>query len=131
MAQAPARPDHVVRAAASPPEPSFALVLEPAEAAARRIGGLPLALRLALDAQAAGAGSIVVPEAAAGLRLLLHDARLRLPVVAEAPRGAPRLLAKSSLLCHRATLRELSQRLAADAELSVTSQAAAPNVAYA
>jgi 1L-myo-inositol 1-phosphate cytidylyltransferase / CDP-L-myo-inositol myo-inositolphosphotransferase len=141
MATAPARLDHVVGGAPTPPQPSFALVLEPAEAGARRIGGLPLGLRLALDAQAAGAGSIVVPEAAAELRALLGDARLRLPVVAEAPPGAPRLRAAASMLVHRATLRELAEKLGAgpgprdtrkEAELAIASEASGPpNVAYA
>src|SRR5688572_9262731 len=94
------------------PEPaSFALVLEPAGTQAQRIGGLPLALRLALDAQAAGASAIVVPEAARELRALLEDARLRLPVVGEPPAGAPRLRAPASFLVHRATLRELSRAM--------------------
>ena len=101
--------------ARGPEQPSFALLLEPAAAGARRIGGLSLGLRLALDAQAAGASCIVVPESAGELRELLADARLRLPVVSAAPPGAPRLRAPSSLLAHRATLRVLSQTVGGDA----------------
>jgi len=129
MPQAPARLDHVARGTSTPTP--FALVLEPAGAGARRIGGLPLALRLALDAQAAGAGSIVVPEAASDLRPLLRDSRLRLPLLAEAPADAPRLRAAASLLAHRATLKELAQKLGPGAELTLTSDADAPSVAYA
>jgi hypothetical protein len=63
----------------------FALVLEPAAGANRVIGGLPLALRLALDAQAAGAEIVVVPENQTSLRSLLADPRLRLNVVGSPP----------------------------------------------
>jgi phosphatidylglycerophosphate synthase len=106
-------------------------VLEPAGTQAQRIGGLPLALRLALDAQAAGAGAIVVAESARDLRALLEDARLRLPVVAEPPPGAPRLRAPASFLVHRATLRELSQALSGESELIVTETQQPPSVPYA
>ncbi|RYZ02758.1 MAG: hypothetical protein EOO73_30300 [Myxococcales bacterium] len=116
-----------------PPESEhpFALVLEPAEAAARRIGGLPLALRLSLDAQAAGAGCVVVPESDAALRALLHDARLRIPVVSVVPPGSPRLVAPANLLAHRATLRELAQGLPRGAAIEVRSASSPPNVPYA
>jgi phosphatidylglycerophosphate synthase len=121
MAETPAR---------GPEQPSFALLLDPAADGTRRVGGLTLALRLALDAQAAGAACIVVPETATDLRSLLVDQRLRLPVMSQAPPGAARLRAPSSLLVHRATLRELSQTARADAEVLVTSATQPPNVAY-
>src|SRR4051812_15798297 len=109
MAPAPVRLDHVVGGAnaPTPPQTGFALVLEPAEGAARRVGGLSLGLRLSLDAQAAGATCIVAPEAARDLRALLDDARLRLPIVAEPPPTALRLRVVTNMLVHRATLREL------------------------
>lgn len=112
---------------------SFALVLEPVAGAARRIGGLPLGLRLALDAQAAGASCVVVPETDTLLRPLLDDARLKLPVLTEAPRDTPRLRAPASLLAHRATLRELAAKLArgTEQERAVTDEQQPPNVAYA
>ncbi len=113
-----------------PEHPPFALVLEPAPAGARRVGGLTLALRLCLDAQAAGASQIVVPEAAAELRRLLGDPRLRLPLVTSAP-GTPRLVAKSNLLAHRATLRELAAGLPAGAEVEVARIKEPPPVPYA
>ncbi len=119
--------------AIGPAQPSFALLLEPTRAAAgaRRIGGLSLALRLALDAQAAGASCIVVPETETELRGLLVDPRLRLPVVAKTPPGTPRLRAPSSLLTHRATLRELSDPIAGDTEVAVADEREPPRVAYA
>lgn len=119
--------------AVGPQPASFALVLEPVPAGARRVGGLALGLRLALDAQAAGASCVVVPGSDAELRPLLTDERLRLPVVAEAPHGTPRLRAPSSLLAHRATLRELASQLTAgtETELLVAGVREPPNVAYA
>ena len=117
--------------ARGPEQPSFALRLEPAAGGQRRVGGLPLALRLALDAQAAGAGSIVVPESATELRTLLGDARLRLPLLGDPPANAAVVVATSSWLVHRATLRELSQGLAPGAEASVTDVHEPPSVAYA
>lgn len=109
---------------------AFALVLEPAVQPTRRIAGLALPLRLALDAQAAGAGSVVVPASAPELRESLSDARLRIPVLVEPPSGAARLRAPASLLAHRATLRELAQELAPGSERSVAAMTAPPAVAY-
>jgi phosphatidylglycerophosphate synthase len=114
-------------------EARFALVLEPAPGGARRLGGLPLALRLALDAQAAGAGCVVVPAGDDQLPGLLDDARLKLPVVTTAPPGTPRLRARSSVLAHRASLRELAARMTpgSDDERAVADETKPPSVAYA
>lgn len=111
----------------------FALVLEPAAAAARRIGGLPLALRLALDAQVAGASCVVVAPGDAELKALLKDPRLRLPVLTEAPARTPRLRAPASLLAHRASLRELAAQLSpgSEQERAVADERQPPSVAYA
>jgi phosphatidylglycerophosphate synthase len=109
---------------------SFALVLEPAAQPVRRLGGLPLPLRLALDAQAVGAGCVVVPSGADELRASLRDARLRLPLLDAPPAGAPRLRAPASLLAHRATLRELSQGLVPDGERAVLDVTTPPSVPY-
>jgi len=116
-----------------PEQPSFALVLVPAGAGAgaRRIGGLSLALRLALDAQATGASCVVVPEADRELRSLLDDPRLRLPILVATPPGRPRLRVPSRLLVHRATLRELSDQIAGDTEVLVENERQPPDVAYA
>src|SRR5688572_29175874 len=65
---------------------------------AARLGGLTLALRLALDAQAGGAAAVVC---AAELRPLLADARLRLPLVSEAPAGSRVVSVPASTLVHR------------------------------
>jgi phosphatidylglycerophosphate synthase len=119
-------PDHP-----APKPTSFALVLELADASDLRLGGLSLALRLCLEAQAAGASQIVVPQTASVLRRLLADARLRIPLVDTAPLGTPRLRAPSNLLAHRATLRELAQTLSGDKGVSVTSVKTPPSVAYA
>ena len=114
-------------------EAQFALVLEPVTAGSRRIGGLSLALRLALDAQAAGAACVVVPKSETGLRRLLADPRLKVPLVDAVPLGMPRLRAPSSLLAHRGTLRELAARLTpgSDEGRPVTAERQPPNVAYA
>jgi phosphatidylglycerophosphate synthase len=109
---------------------TFVLVIEPVTAATRRIGGLALPLRLALDAQAAGASAIVAPPDS-DIPSLLLDARLRLPIVAEAPASSARIRAPASLLAHRATIREVAERLAPGAELSLTDVREPPNVAYA
>jgi phosphatidylglycerophosphate synthase len=106
-------------------------MLEPASSQAREVGGLPLALRLALDAQAAGASAVVVPQPATELRATLADARLRLPILDEPPPGTPRVRAPSSMLVHRATLRELAQGLPKGAEISVREAGQAPAVPYA
>lgn len=54
----------------------------------RIVAGLPLALRLALDAQAAGMAGIVLPEEPGGraeVAQLLDDSRLRLPLLTQVP----------------------------------------------
>lgn len=106
------------------------LLLDPSEAAARRVGGLSLGLRLALDAQAAGASAIVLPESASALRALLVDERLRLPLLASPPPGEPRVCAVSSWLVHRATLKELASGLSRDEEVRVTAAVGTPDVPY-
>ncbi len=108
---------------------SFSLVLTPAPAARRRIGGLPLALRLALDAQAAGARAVVLP-AESELRALLDDPRLGLPILTEPPAGDATLTAPASLLVHRATLRELADAQAPGESVAVAEVRAPPRVAY-
>jgi phosphatidylglycerophosphate synthase len=108
----------------------FVLVIEPITGPPRTIGGLALPLRLALDAQAAGAAAIVAP-AGSGIPSLLVDARLHIPVVEDAPVDAGRLSAPASLLVHRATLRELAEQLTPGAHRSLVEVREAPNVAYA
>ncbi|HVJ17799.1 MAG TPA: CDP-alcohol phosphatidyltransferase family protein [Polyangiaceae bacterium] len=73
---------------------------------AKRLGGLTLALRLALDAQAGGATAVVC---SAEVPPLLVDARLRLPVVSEAPAGCRVVRVPASLLLHRGLLKALAE----------------------
>jgi len=60
---------------------TFALVLDPSAAdPCRVVAGLPLALRLALDAQQGAAACVVVPASEHATRSALTDSRLRIPV---------------------------------------------------
>jgi phosphatidylglycerophosphate synthase len=89
--------------------------------------GLPVSLRLALTAQAAGASAIVLgPGAASSLRSLLDDERLHLAVVEEIELPGPlefrgdaaSVRVPADAVVHRATLAELSRRAQAG-ELSL------------
>lgn len=91
-----------------PSQRSWVLALErPSSDPCQRLGGLSLALRLALDAQAAGASAIIVPASAAAARRALSDPRLRLPVLDRAPAGVLRVALPASTLVHRALFRQL------------------------
>jgi len=72
-----------------------------------RVGGLPLCLRLSLDAQAAGAAAVVCSAEASAARPALHDRRLRLPVLDQVPEGARRLDVPASYLVHRTLIRSV------------------------
>ena len=94
--------------AAGTTNPRWVLVLErPSFDPTARVGGLALALRLALDAQAASASAIVVSKEADAARAALSDRRLRLPVLAEVPSGARCLRVPASTLVHRTLFRSL------------------------
>ncbi len=110
---------------------SVALVLEPAGESHRRLGGLPVGLRLALDAQAAGASCVVVAPDASELRAALVDPRLRIPVLESAPSGSARLRVGTDWLVHRATFKELMAELAPGNERDVRHVTKPPDVAYA
>ncbi len=71
---------------------------------ARKLGGLPLALRLALDAQVGGAAGVVC---SAELAPLLADARRRVPLLDTVPAQHRAIRVPSSLLLHRSTLKAL------------------------
>jgi phosphatidylglycerophosphate synthase len=87
---------------------NWVLVLEPPNGdAARKLGGLSLALRLALDAQAAGASALV---ADASLRPLLEDSRLRIPPLDRPPEGARAVRVGASTLVHRALYKAVLAR---------------------
>ncbi len=77
---------------------------------ARVVAGLPLALRLALDARAAGMVGIVLPDdaaARAALERLLDDPRLQLPLLERAPEGASTVAVPPNYLVHRQLLRHV------------------------
>ena len=83
----------------------WVLVLEPVTAGdpRRRVGGLSLALRLALDAQAAGAAAVVAKLDSE----LFDDRRLSIPVLTEPPAGAARVRVPATWLVHRQTFKQL------------------------
>ncbi|MEP7049560.1 MAG: CDP-alcohol phosphatidyltransferase family protein [Pseudomonadota bacterium] len=102
-------------AAVSSSSDGFALLLDPVAADPRRVvAGLPLALRLALDAQQAGALCVVVPEGASEVRSALVDPRLRIPIAALAPEGARRLRVPANWVVHRGLLKFVTERDASD-----------------
>jgi len=90
---------------------TFALELDPAAAnPSRVVAGLPLALRLALDAQQGGAQCIVLPSDASAIRETLRDARLRIPVLARAPEGARVLRVPANFVVHRGLFKSIAER---------------------
>jgi phosphatidylglycerophosphate synthase len=92
--------------------PLMAWVLEltrPSADPTLRVAGLPLALRLALDAQAGGASGIVVAEGADRARGVLRDERLRLPLLDTAPAGVRRVSVPASFVVHRALFRNIDE----------------------
>jgi phosphatidylglycerophosphate synthase len=80
----------------------FAIQLDPPRGdlreASRSLLGLSPALRLALTAQSSGAIAVIADEA---LSPLLHDDRLRIPVVKARPSGAFVVRAPANLIVHR------------------------------
>ncbi len=94
---------------------TFALVLDPSAAdPCRVVAGLPLALRLALDAQQGAASCVVVPPNESALRRALSDSRLRIPVVANAPSDARVIRVPANFVVHRGLFKALSERDAVD-----------------
>ncbi len=109
----------------------WVLVLEaPNGDAARRIGGLSLVLRLALDARAAGASGVVLVPAARPLRGLLGDPRLRIPLLDEPPAGARVVRAPATLLCHRRAFAALLEAPGEPDLHELSSHAPAPPVPW-
>jgi CDP-L-myo-inositol myo-inositolphosphotransferase len=74
----------------------------------RRVGGLPLALRLALDAQRVGAAGVVCEEASTLGAEALADPRLQIPVTAAVPEGARPVRVGASSVVHREILRAVA-----------------------
>jgi len=94
---------------------AFALELDASAAdPARVVAGLPLSLRLALDAQQGGAQCIVVPREADVIRNALKDARLRIPVTEQRPEGARVLRVPANFVVHRTLFKSIAERDAAD-----------------
>jgi hypothetical protein len=80
----------------------WVVVLEkPSGAPLRRVGGLSIALRLALDAQRAGASAVVCTGSSGVLPGALRDARLRIPILEHVPKGNRAVRVPASLLVHR------------------------------
>ena len=99
---------------------TFALVLAPpsgtsdAAAPCRVVAGLPLALRLALDAQQGGASCVVLPDEETAVRAVLRDPRLRIPVSARVASDVRLLRVPSNFVVHRGLFKTLAERDAAD-----------------
>jgi phosphatidylglycerophosphate synthase len=94
---------------------SFALQLDSGTAdPCRVLAGLPLALRLALDAQQAGAVCVVVPADALAMQSALRDARLRIPLRDAAPSGARVFRVPANVVVHRGLFKYLAAQAAAD-----------------
>lgn len=80
-----------------------------------RVAGLALSLRLALDAQAAGAQAIVASEAAR-VADSLTDARLKIPVLPSAPDAVRRVRVPADYVVFRGLFRRLAEHDASRSE---------------
>jgi phosphatidylglycerophosphate synthase len=86
----------------------WVLLLQPSESdAARKVGGLALALRLALDAQSAGFSCVIDDTRNGEVARALSDKRLHIPTVTEPPTGAQIVSVPSHWLMHRSTFATL------------------------
>jgi phosphatidylglycerophosphate synthase len=95
----------------------FALVLDSAQGGGdprRVVAGLPLALRLALDAQQAGARCIVLPKDAPA-RAVLGDARLHITIQDHAPSEMRVLRVPANWVVHRGLFKFIAERDGANA----------------
>ena len=94
---------------------SFALVLDPTTAdPGRVVAGLPLALRLALDAQQAGASAIVIAPGETRVRAALVDPRLKIPVLEGVPEGARVVRVPANYVVHRGLFKFIFEQDSAD-----------------
>ena len=110
---------------------TFALVLDPSAAdPCRVVAGLPLALRLALDAQQGGASCVVVPVSESATRQALADSRLRIPVVESAPSDARVIRVPANFVVHRGLFKALAERDALDPNPPHTRDLARDAIAY-
>ena len=110
---------------------SFALVLDRSAAdPCRVVAGLPLALRLALDAQQGGAACVVVPQDEAALRAALSDSRLRIAVTDVAPSELRVVRVPWNLVVHRGLFKFIAERDAADPNAPRERDLARGEIAY-
>lgn len=94
---------------------NWVLSLQPCEIdASRKVGGLSLPLRLALDAQAAGFLAIVDPTGNAFIARTLTDKRLCIPLLREPPAGARSITIPAHWLVHRSTFSALIDNTPSD-----------------
>ncbi|MCA9634076.1 MAG: CDP-alcohol phosphatidyltransferase family protein [Myxococcales bacterium] len=89
---------------------SWVLVLEQGTGdPARKVAGLPLALRLGLDAQGAGASGVVLGGDLARLKPLFADPRFELPLLTELPGGVDRVVVGASCVVHRGLFKAIRE----------------------
>ncbi len=81
-----------------------------------RVAGLPIALRLALDAQAAGAKCVVVSPELTSIREALADHRLRIPVVEAAGTDVGEVAVEAHWVVHRTLLSQAALEVASNDE---------------
>jgi phosphatidylglycerophosphate synthase len=110
---------------------SFALVLDPVAAdPCRVVAGLPLALRLALDAQQGGGSAVVVPREANLIRAVLQDPRLKLPLLDGVPSGMRSLHVPANYVVHRGLFKFVFDRDAVDPHSPRERDLARETIAY-
>jgi phosphatidylglycerophosphate synthase len=94
---------------------TFALELDSATAdPGRVVAGLPLALRLALDAQQGGAECVVLANDAIAVRETLRDSRLTIAVLDRLPEGLRVLRVPANFVVHRGLFKAIAERDAQD-----------------
>jgi len=81
--------------------PKYLVFTDTGHDPSRRVAGLSLALRLALEAQRSGFSGIVAPETGPVPPVLLRDQRLKLPLVAVLPAGAAGVAVPCTTVMHR------------------------------
>src|SRR5690606_30634177 len=101
------------------PMPRWVLVLDsPSGDPTRRVGGLPLALRLVLDAQSGGASGVVLVPEAETARPALADERRRIPVLDSVPPDSAEVRVPASYLVHRQLFKKLFEQGAMPRDLA-------------
>ncbi len=78
------------------------------------MGGLALALRLALDAQAAGASAVIDNTGKENVARALSDQRLRLPIIQAPPAATTTIAIPAHWLVHRSTFSTLMAEVPSD-----------------